>query len=271
MAYKAALTHVVADQGCESRLRMTTSIASLLSCEIIGVGARAPWPYTRDGGRSSEFEQTPAAARQDVDNAAAMFRETLKDAPIASSWRDELGYPDAVVAAHCCAADLVIAYPTRGDVDRSLYAAPDALVMESGLPFLLLPRREAEFRAERIVIGWKNTRETRRAISATLPLLTKADRILVAAICREADLASVEAELSDVAQRLARHGVQAATLAEVDAPGVAGRRLSRIAETDKSDIIVAGAYGHSRLREWVLGGVTRDLIADGSRYVLLSH
>ena len=141
MAYRAALTHVVADQGCESRLRMTSSIASLLGCEIIGVGARAPWPYTRDDGRSSEFEQITAAARQEVDAAAAMFREKLQAVPIASSWRDELGYPDRVIAANGRAADLVIAYPTRGDVDRNLYAAPDSLVLETGLPILLMPPR----------------------------------------------------------------------------------------------------------------------------------
>lgn len=72
-----------------------------------------------------------------------------------------------------------------------------------------------------------------------MPLLTKAGRVLVAAICREDDLACIEAELSDVAQRLGRHGVLAATLAEVDAGGAAGTRLTRIAETDKSDVIVA--------------------------------
>ena len=54
-------------------------------------------------------------------------------------------------------------------------------------------------------------------------------------------------------------------------PGAAGRKLLRIAQTDQSDLIVAGGFGHSRMREWALGGVTHDLIADARQYVLLSH
>jgi len=74
-----------------------------------------------------------------------------------------------------------------------------------------------------------------------------------------------------VTTRLARHQVNATTLADVDRPGAAGECLRRIAQADKSDLIVAGAYGHSRLRERILGGVTRDLIGDAGRYVFLSH
>ncbi len=88
-----------------------------------------------------------------------------------------------MISKHARAADLVIAYPTRGQVDRTLYATPDALVMETGLPVLLLPRKERAFRADRILVAWKNTRESRRALSTTLPLLKQSGRVLIAAIC----------------------------------------------------------------------------------------
>lgn len=271
MSYPTLLTHVVADPGCQSRLAMTASVARVLGAEVVGLGAQAPWPYPTDDGRGAAFEQIAQATRAEVDAAAALFREAFGQASPASAWRSELGYPDQVVPAHARCADLVVAYPIVGYVDASVYARPDLLVMECGLPMLLMPRQERPFAADRILLAWKNTRETRRAISVALPLLKQSGRVMIAAVCGEDEIASVEAELSDVAARLARHGIMAATLAEVESPGAAGRKLLRIADSDNSDLIVAGAYGHSRLREWVLGGVTRDLLADGGRYVWLSH
>ena len=270
MSYRTMLAHVVADRGCASRLRMTASVGRVLNAEVIGLGAQAPWPYPTGDGKGDFFEQITEATQAEIASAEALFREHLKDPAITSAWRAELGYPDEVVPRHARAADLVLAYPTRGEVDASLYATADSLVMETGLPVLLMPRKEAPLALDRVLLAWKDTREARRAISTTLPILKMAKRVLVAAICSDREIAEVELQLVDVTQRLARHGVTATSLAEADAPGAAGRKLLRIAETDKSDLIVAGAYGHSRLREWVLGGVTRDLIADGRRYVLLS-
>jgi nucleotide-binding universal stress UspA family protein len=200
-----------------------------------------------------------------------MFRQLLKEPGITTAWRAEVGYPDAVMAKHARRADLIVAYRTRGDADTSVYATPDDLVMEAGLPVLLLPTNEAEFQAKAVLLAWKNTPEMRRAISVAMPVLRDAERVLVAAVCRAAQIMAVEQELADVAERLAKNGVRATVLAQAAAPGAAGPKLRGIAEAHGSDLIVAGAYGHSRLREWMLGGATRDLIADGRRYVLLSH
>ena len=100
MPFRTLLTHVVADRGCSSRLKMTASVAGLLNAEIIGVGAQAPWPYPTGDGAGSFFEQVTAAARSEIAAAGALFRETFKDPSIASAWRDELGYPDVVVPRH---------------------------------------------------------------------------------------------------------------------------------------------------------------------------
>jgi nucleotide-binding universal stress UspA family protein len=279
MSYKALLTHVVDDRGCASRLRMTTSVARVLNTEVIGLGAQAPWPFSNPSdGHGRDFNRLVQNSRDAIARAEAVFRENLRESQVSLSWRAEVAYPDTALANAACAADLVLAYRTTGyayratgDIDASLYAAPDSVVMEAGLPVLLMPAKESEFKADTILLAWKNTRESRRAITANLPLLARAKRVLVAAVCHRDAIETVEKELADVSGRLARHGVNAATLAEVDAPGAAGRRLLRIAQTDQSDLIVAGGYGHSRLREWILGGVTRDLIDDGRRYILLTH
>ncbi len=269
MSYKSLITHVVPDRGCQSRLRMAASVGRKLDAEVIGLGACAPWPSADVAAEG--FESILRQAQDDLTSAQQAFVAHFADPSVRSAWRAEVGYPDRLAPQHARVADLVLAYPTQGDVDRLTYTTADVLVMETGLPVLMMPRKEADYCGETVLVCWKNTREARRAVSASLPLLTAARRVLVAAVCGREQLEATEAELADVAQRLARHGVTAGTLAEVDAPGKAGQRLLSIAATDRSDLIVSGAYGHSRLREWVLGGVTRDLVEAGEPYVLLSH
>ena len=262
MSFKSLLTHVMNDRGCNARLRMTRSVARVLGAAVIGLGAQAASPDS-----PAELE----AAQSDFDAARRRFRETLSSPAMDTTWREEIDFPDNAIVRNAQAVDLIVSYRTSSPSDPTRYAAPDTLVMESGLPVLLLPRREADFRAEAVLLAWKNTREARRAISNALPVLKAARRVLVATVCGAHEIEPVERGLADVARRLARHGVNATTLAEVGTPGSAGRKLLRIAKTDQSDLIVAGGYAHSRLREWFLGGVTSDLIADGQRYVLLVH
>ena len=271
MPYKTLVTHVTMDRGCAARLRMTIGVARALSVQAIGVGAQAPWPFDSavEGG-GPDYQQIVRSTRADLAAAESMFQDTCAKAGLAARWRSEVAYPNDAMARQARLADLILAY-RRISGDASTYVMPDNLLMEAGTPVLFMPTREREFKAETVLFAWKNTREARRALALSLPLLAKTKRVLVAAVCKDRDLETVERELGDIAQRLQGHGINAATLAEVDSPGAAGRKLLRIAQTDQSDLIVAGGFGHSRMREWVLGGVTHDLIADGRQYVLLSH
>ena len=273
MAYDTLLTHVSMDRGCDARLRMTLDVARVLGCsEVIGVGAQAPWPFAdeRDGS-GPDFDRLVQSARNEISVAESAFRSALSGVASTVSWRSEIGYPSDVLTAQARAADVILAYRSNGATVSFAYADPEIVMMEAGLPTLLMPTAYAEFKADTILFAWRHTREARRAAGLDLPVLAKARRVLVASVCHEQELASVEQELADVARRLSRHGVAAATLAEVGASGSAGGKLIRIAEAENSDLIVAGAYGHSRLREWALGGVTRDLVGAGDRFVLLCH
>lgn len=271
MSYRTLMTHVTIDRGCAARLRMTLSVARALSVQAIGVGAQAPWPFDSEGdGRGADYELLVRSARADIAAAEGVFRDACSKAGVAADWRSEVAYPNAVLTRQARLADVILAYRRVSD-DASAYVMPDNLLMEAGIPVLFMPSREREFKAETVLLAWKNTREARRALALSLPLLEKTKRVLVAAICRDRELETVERELGDIAQRLQGRGINAATLAEVGSPGAAGSKLLRIAQADHSDLIVAGGFGHSRMREWVLGGVTDDLISDGRHYVLLSH
>jgi nucleotide-binding universal stress UspA family protein len=251
---------------------MTADVARVLGAEVIGLGAEAPWPFAsaRDG-HGPEFEKLIQTAEANIAAAQSAFRAGLVDPAIKTAWRSDVACPNVALARNASVADLILAYRTTVVVDLSVYATADALVMEAGLPVLLLPTRETAFKIDSILLAWKSTRESRRAISVVLPLLMRAKRVLVSAVCHADEIATAEQELADVSQRLAGDGVDAAARAEVDASGNAGLKLLDIARAEHIDLIVAGGYGHTRLREWVMGGVTRDLIADGGRFVLLSH
>jgi nucleotide-binding universal stress UspA family protein len=135
---------------------------------------------------------------------------------------------------------------------------------------LIVPAAAVSVKLTRAIVGWKDTRETRRAVSDALPLLRDTAHVSVVEIAAEADLAAAKLRLEDVAGWLKRHGVAAESLAS-PSTGADADRLYAIAEEQGAGLIVAGAYGHSRMRERVLGGVTRDLLLRANQCVLLAH
>lgn len=144
------------------------------------------------------------------------------------------------------------------------------LVMQAGRPVLIVPYNREEINLNHVVVGWKGTRESRRAIADALPLMKLAGKVTVMAITPDSELSRIKDHFSDVINWLERHGIRAKAEA-VATEGEDSRRVSELAREKGADLIVAGAYGHSRVREWVLGGVTKDVWLDSDRCVLVSH
>jgi nucleotide-binding universal stress UspA family protein len=169
-------------------------------------------------------------------------------------------------------ADLLVTKvdPPGSMLDTSKRIDTADLVMRIGRPVLIVPTAAATPKFERVVVGWKDTRETRRAIFDALPLLKKATHVAVVEIAAKEQLAAAHAHLKDVVTWLKRHGVMAEAIA-APSTGDDTTRLNAIAVEQDADVVVAGAYGHNRLREWVLGGVTRDLLLRSARCALVSH
>jgi nucleotide-binding universal stress UspA family protein len=150
-------------------------------------------------------------------------------------------------------------------------ADPGAVLLKSGRPVLVVPSGITELRANSVVIAWKDTREARRAVADALPLLQLAERITIVEVTKENDDEVAHGRIKDVGQYLARHQVSA--LIKLAAPfgNSVSKELFRIAKEESADLIVAGGYGHSRLGEWVFGGVTWDLFVANEVCCLLSH
>lgn len=148
----------------------------------------------------------------------------------------------------------------------------EAVIFGPGKPTLVLPERPRTNSLEltTVVVAWDFSRAAARAIADAMPVLQKAKRVRVVTVFNEKALGTTHSA-EEVAKNLSRHGVDA-TVDEVDAASrPIGEVLERHAASCAADILVMGAYGHSRVREFILGGATRSLLARPPLPILFSH
>jgi len=152
-------------------------------------------------------------------------------------------------------------------------ASPKDLVMQAGRPLFVVPDFVNWLDLRSVLVAWKDTTEARQAIADALPMLRKAKTVTVAEIPEQGDgRPAAASRVRDVMAWLSRHGVTASELVpEKDGERGAVAQLEGIAADVGAGVIVAGAYGHSRFRELILGGMTQHLVTQSTRCVLLSH
>ncbi|HTR16276.1 MAG TPA: universal stress protein [Acetobacteraceae bacterium] len=216
-------------------------------------------------------------ARQEEAMEAAEIRslfDTLSAAAaIEAEWREISDVTSRHIALHARYGDLLLIGARTG-----AESAPEAalsiagVIVESGRPALVLPAVPgAEVSFRRILVGWNASREASRAVHDALPFLRRAERVVV---CNAPPAQSVFAEAPDpgldIVAHLARHGVHAVA-EQLPAGEDAGAALLARAAALGADLIVAGCYGHARLTEFLLGGVSRTLLRDPHVPLLLSH
>jgi nucleotide-binding universal stress UspA family protein len=274
MAYAVMMVHVDIDDAFDARLRLAAALAKRFGSTLIGVCATLLPPYPAETGTyvTKEFvEEERAAVATLLARREEAFRRIAGAGGVKLEWRSSMDLPDDVVAREARAADLVIIgrVSAPGGVVRSI--DPGRVALRAGRPALIVPPGVEAVRAERIVIGWKDTREARRAVQDALPLLHEAKHVRVVEIRDVADDARAQQRVDDVARYLGRHRIAADTLVVTQAGGHAGGALMRVAQEDGADLIVAGAFGQSRLGEWIFGGATRDLLSSSPLCCLLAH
>jgi nucleotide-binding universal stress UspA family protein len=185
------------------------------------------------------------------------------------SWLGLVGAPtrSLLEQAHC--ADLIITGPASlKDSVRTVDTG--ALILSAGRPVLVTSQKADPLVAGRIVVAWKNTREARRAVADALPVLALADDVLVVGV-NEGETGGLREELAGVVRYLMKHGIKARSELMSPAGDEFGFDISTAAFELGADLIVAGGYGHSRLREWAFGGVTRALLGASSVHRFFSN
>jgi len=217
---------------------------------------------------SSQLERIDADYR-------ALFRDIVRrhGLPPDSEWRS-LPYFSGEVGVHAYYADVVVvAQPwPDGGTDRAPGLA-ESLILTSGRPIIVFPSVSTVSRIRRILVGWNARRESIRAVADAMPALMKAEAVEVLVIDHERTAGHGEDPGAEVARHLARRGVKVDTrhLSSAKEKQEVGHLLLSQAATFGADLLVMGAYGHSQLRDWMFGRVTRTVLREAGLPVLMSR
>lgn len=196
------------------------------------------------------------------------FLDAARRAGVAAEWRTVEADPISVALEHGRAADLVVLSQADPDAGASARVVEE-LALSLGRPTLVVPHVGAPASiGENVLVAWNGSREATRAAHDALPFLRRAKSIQVAVVDPDgAQLRALEGFLA----HLGRHGV-ATRARKLDSGGLAvGDLLLNLVSDEGIDLIVMGAYGHSRMRELVLGGATRTLVRQMTAPILFSH
>lgn len=275
MTYSTLMVHLDLYQSNDAVLGIAGTLAERFNAAVIGIAAWQPLQVLySDGYVDGEiYEQDRTYIDQGIKDAEKQFLAGLRPKARELEWRSALPtFASDYVAHQARCADLVIVGAAPKDPSEGSSRRLDIgeFVMRVGRPVLVAPPSVSAMQAENVLVAWKDTREARRAALDAVPLLKKAKRVVVAEIAEEQALQDARHRVKDVANWLRRHEIAAESVA-VQASGGDTEQIASIAQRHEADLIVAGAYGHSRLREWAFGGVTRDLLKRAELCSLVSH
>lgn len=262
MSYKSILVNLDIDGPVVPVVKAATDLAVRMEARLIGFcSADAPMPMATPESGALAAE----AWMQMRENIETRFRELrgkfgdLVAGTVKTEWREALDNPSHALARESRAADLIVMGASEGAATGDAYrrADPGSVALQAGRPLLVVARNAEQVHAKDIVVAWKDTREARRAVADALPLLRAASSVTVVTVMAAKEPWS-EQGIADVAAFLACHGVKAGSEI-LESPDESGRLVEFITAS-RADLVVYGAYGHSRLREWAFGGVTRSLL-----------
>jgi nucleotide-binding universal stress UspA family protein len=200
--------------------------------------------------------------------------EIAQKAGVALEWRLDEGRIADRVGSHALTCDLVVAEVTT-EQQRGLLDRMDAedIIVECGKPVLAVPEMYSDDAIGRVAtVAWNGTRESSRALSDALPILRKCARVSGVTVDPE-DVAYEVGDVpgADVCRFLTRNGVEAEAQTTQSREKSTGEAILAWAKGQGADLIVMGAYGHWRLREWMLGGATRDVLRKTTVPLLMSR
>jgi len=276
MSYKVLMAHVELDDEGNQRISLAAELAGRFEAALIGVSAWAPAPvFSADGAMIESVPELPdfQLMEDHLKIRGDKFRAAAGKAAKPPEWRSALELPTEFVVREARAADLMIVGGIRHPVLRDPYRCvdPGAVLLRAGRPILLVPPGVTSLAGKRIAVAWKDAREARRAVADALPFLQKAEAVAIVEFCEPGGDASAQHHLEDVTQFLRRHGVSPTCERVRPIDVTVTSSLFRFVQDDAIDLIVVGGYGHTRLGEWIFGGVTHDLLTNSPVCCLLSH
>lgn len=275
MDYKTVMVGLALDRPNDACLRVAGDLAERFGARVVGIAAsdlRPPMYFAEGDFAQKLLDEEAAAIEQRLSELEAEFRSAVGKRAVSVEWRSARALPVPYMLQHARAADVIVV-GARAEtlVDPSAAPDPSDLVMQAGRPLIVVPSAAQWLDLRSVLVAWKDVREARRAVFDALPILAAAEEVTIAEI-PEADghRADAVSHVADVAAWLRSHGIAANTVVPEKAAGVT-EQLDKIAARVGAGVVIAGAYGHSRFREWVLSGVTRHLAMESRRCAFLSR
>jgi nucleotide-binding universal stress UspA family protein len=273
MLTKCIVVHLADDPRYRVRLDLGIDLARRFDAHLNVVyatpAAAAAPAATR--GRSASFEflsETAEVAHNKADSIRAEVESVCRAKLKSWEWHLEEGSVERIVSRFAHLSDLVIIEqaPLNFFEDRVIFHTADHLVISAGSPMLLVPETwQGTTVGTRVLIAWKNGREAIGAVRGALSFLQQAQQVLVLAA---ADERHVSPPGSDLVAYLSHHGVRGEL---IGASERGGEDILKVAKAQNCDLIVMGAYAHSRLREMFLGGATDHIMRHATVPVLMRH
>jgi nucleotide-binding universal stress UspA family protein len=271
MTFSNIMVHLDLEGDDDPCLRVALGLADTFAAKLIGIAAAIAEPSYYPGKAFAEgsLEQLRSDITKRLAQAEDRFRSVSSSRTI--EWRSAIAPPAEYVSREARAADLLVISAQRNGLVSDLAGSldPGDLVMQIGRPILVVPPQVKSLKLKLAMVCWKDTREAQRAVSDALPLLQKTQEVVVVeVIADESSRDAAHGRVDDVISWLKRHGIEA--FARVFHCPEREDPMEKLFQYG-ADVIVAGAYGHTRLREWVLGGFTRGLLHRSPLCTFLVH
>lgn len=279
MDYRTIVVELGPDAGCVARIRMAADLASCFGAHVIGASATGLRidPVRGAGDDAARYAEL---ARRRLLSQVASYREllsnTLADAAPGITFShhvvaEETGW---VLAQEARVADIVLLArpaPTGGGVPSLVAEVAEYVLLNAGRPVIVLSEEVRRLHGGHVVIAWDGQREAARAVADAMPLLLRARQVTILAVWDRAGRPDANSEpVAGLRHYLQRYGIVVAVRTEQTSLPV-GPVICDVLGELGADLLVAGGYGHSRMRELVMGGTTRTLMRHTEVPVLFSH
>lgn len=273
MTIKAILVLADGGGGTEATLAAAVAVARRFSASLDVLHVRADVetmvPVIGEGMSGAMVEQMMGAMQQTVESRAvrakAAYEKVCAAAGVQAAWRESTGRETDIVASVGRLVDLIVIGRPDAESETPLAATLDAALFDTGRPVLVATAAASV--GSRIAIAWNGSAQAARVVAGALPFLRLADHVAVVTV---GDIGR-SASATDLVAYLGRHDVRVAHEALTAEHATVGAELLAYAGRAQIDLLVMGAYGHSRLREMILGGATRDVLAAASVPILMAH
>ena len=271
MSYKSILVHTKQGNHSKPIIDAGSHLAARFDAHLTGIYVSSPMISTLFVEGSIPNEYLQHSQNGNLEDTKSLFEKSVKAAGCLYDWLEVTGRPDEEIAKRGVYADLII-LGQSGDIQNNseTHALQNHVLLASSRPILIVPYIGLRHSlGKHIMVAWNGSNEAIRAINDALPLLKTSDIVEVVTVNKSSSQDQIQA--MDVCRYLSRHGVNAeASSVHAGDLSTTNVLLNRASEKDV-DLIVMGAYGHSRLREYVLGGATYNMLKSMTVPVLMSR